>query len=208
VRFVDEAVEAGVLLRNVSGSAEKRSILETTGSGACFFDYDLDGDPDLYIVNGATVETVWSADAARDALYRNDGEGRFTDVTVEAGLVERGWGGGCASGDYDNDGDPDLYLTHFGPNVLWRNDGNGRFSDVTAAAGVGGAGWSLGAAFVDVERDGDLDLFVARYLLFQTTDPLATGSCTWKGIAVMCGPRGFPGETDLLYRNNGDVTFA
>jgi len=209
VTFVDEAVEAGIVLRNVSGSAEKRHILETTGAGACFLDHDLDGDLDVYLVNGATVETLFGDNPARDALYRNDGAGRFVDITLEAGLGDRGWGGGCTVGDYDNDGDPDLYVTNFGPNVLYRNEGGGRFSDVTATAGVAGASWSLGAAFFDMEGDGDLDLYVSNYLRFKTGSAGSQpGGCTWKGIPVMCGPRGFAGEEDVLYRNDGGGRFT
>ncbi|MGH9200298.1 MAG: FG-GAP-like repeat-containing protein, partial [Vicinamibacterales bacterium] len=209
VTFVDEAADAGVNLMNVSGTREKRYIVDTTGAGACFLDYDLDGDMDLYIVNGATLETMGPSNPARNALYRNDGAGRFTEVGEQAGVADNGWSGGCAVGDYDNDGDPDVYVTNYGPNVLYRNEGNGRFSDATAAAGVADRRWSLGAAFVDVDRDGDLDLYVANYLRFSSDDPAARSSdCRWKGVPVMCGPRGFPGEADTLYRNQGDGTFV
>ncbi len=209
VTFVDEAAEAGVVLMNVSGGAEKRYIIETTGAGACFFDYDSDADMDLYVVNGATLETVGHTNPARNTLYRNDGNGRFSDVGAQAGVAHNGWGGGCSAGDYDNDGDPDLYVTNYDANVLYRNDGGGKFRDVTAAAGVGDERWSLGAAFVDIDRDGDLDLYVANYLRFNLDDPAVRSSeCRWKGMAVMCGPRGFQGEPDALYRNNGDGTFS
>jgi tetratricopeptide (TPR) repeat protein len=208
VAFVDEAAEAGIVLANVSGSAEKRFIVETTGAGGCWLDYDLDGDLDLYVVNGAALEgEATTTPPARDALYRNEGAGRFTDATARAGIVDRGWGGGCAVGDYDNDGDPDLYVTNYGPNVLYRNEGHGIFTDVTAAAGVGDSRWSLGAAFFDAEGDGDLDLYVANYLRFDLAVAGAR-QCHWKGIPVMCGPHGFAGEEDELFRNNGDGTFS
>jgi hypothetical protein len=175
VRFVDVARQAGLGLVNVSGAAAKRHIVETTGAGACFLDYDLDGDVDLYVVNGATLETAGPRNPARDALYANDGTGRFRDVTEQAGVGDRGWGGGCAVGAVDGDGDPDLYVTNRGPNTLYRNQGDGTFRDVTAAAGVGDPRYSLGAVFSDVDGDGDLDLYVANYLDFDATDPEVLG---------------------------------
>lgn len=209
VTFVDEAAEAGVILMNVSGSREKRYIIETTGAGACFFDYDLDGDMDLYLVNGARLETIGPANPVRNTLYRNNGDGSFTDVTVQAGVGDNGWGGGCSVADYDNDGDPDLYITNYGPNVLYRNEGHGTFFDVTVKAGVGDDRWSAGAVFVDIDRDGDLDLYVANYLRFNIADlGRYSSGCYWKGAPVMCGPRGFEGEADVLYRNNGDGSFT
>ncbi|MEK6279381.1 MAG: FG-GAP-like repeat-containing protein [Acidobacteriota bacterium] len=209
VSFVDEAAEAGVILLNVSGGAEKRHITETTGAGPCFLDYDLDNDIDLYIVNGATLDTMGPKNPAQNALYRNDGEGRFTDTSAEAGVANNGWGGGCAVADYDNDADPDIYVTNYGSNVLYRNEGNGRFRDVTTAAGVGDVRWSLGAAFLDVDRDGDLDLYVANYLHLGPADLSARSlECRWKGTPVMCGPRGFQGEADALFLNNGNGTFT
>lgn len=207
VQFVDTAAEAGLVLRNSSGGgAEKWTILESTGAGACFLDHDGDGDLDLYLVNGATLGRD---NPASDALFENDGRGHFTDVTVRAGLGDDRWGGGCAVGDYDNDGDPDLYVTNFGPDVLYRNQGGGIFRDVTGAAGLGDPRWGLGAVFVDFDRDGDLDLYVANYLRFDPTDPkVLAARCRWKGGEVMCGPRGFEGEADVLYRNDGDGTFT
>ena len=209
VRFVNEAALVGVDLRNVSGTPAKRVIVESTGAGACFLDYDLDGDLDLYLVNGATLETTGAANPARDALYENDGRSGFRDVTDRAGVGDRGWGGGCAVADYDLDGDPDLYLTHYGADVLYRNEGNATFRDVTTAAGVDDRGWSLGAVFFDADRDGDLDLYVVNYLLFDPEEPgVLTRRCRWKGGDVMCGPRGFVGQADVYYRNDGDGSFT
>ncbi len=199
----------GVDLRNVSGTQAKRTIIESTGAGACFLDHDLDGDLDLYLVNGATLETAGPDNPARDALYENDGRNRFRDVTEQAGVGDRGWGGGCAVADYDNDGDPDLYLTHYGTDALYRNDGNGTFREVAAQVGVSDPRWSLGAVFFDADRDGDLDLYVANYLHFDAAEPgVLTRRCRWKGGDVMCGPRGFAGQADVYYRNDGDGTFT
>jgi Flp pilus assembly protein TadD len=209
VTFVDEAAEAGILVTNVSGSAEKRHIVETTGSGACFLDYDSDGDMDLYIVNGDTLDRRTADNTARDALYQNLGGGEFVDVTTRAGVGDPGWGGGCYAGDYDNDGDPDLYITNFGRDVLYRNEGDGTFREVTRDAGLGDPRWSSGAAFLDFDRDGRLDLYVANYLRFDPNDAdTLARRCRWKGAEVMCGPRGFPPESDLLYHNEGGGVFS
>ncbi len=208
VRFVDEAAEVGVSLVNVSGTSNKRHIVESTGAGACFLDFDLDGDLDLYLVNGATLATQGPANPARDALYENDGRGRLVDTTATAGLGDPGWGGGCAVADYDNDGDPDLYLTHYGADALYRNRGDGTFEEATAAAGLGDPRWSLGAVFFDADRDGDLDLYVANYLRFDPAEPwVLEQRCRWKGGEVMCGPRGFTGQADVFYVNEGNGTF-
>jgi tetratricopeptide (TPR) repeat protein len=209
VRFVDEAAEAGIVLANISGSPEKRHIVETTGAGACFLDYDSDGDLDVYLVNGGLLGGEPAGGAPRDALYQNRGGSEFIEVTSAAGVGDPGWGGGCAAADYDNDGDPDLYLTNYGRDTLYRNQGDGTFLDVTHAAGLGGARWNSGAAFADFDGDGLLDLFVASYLRFDTSDPeTMSRRCRWKGADVMCGPRGFPAEADLVYRNRGDGTFT
>ncbi len=208
VRFVNEAAAVGVVLRNVSGTPAKRSIVESTGAGACFLDYDLDGDLDLFLVNGATLETAGPDNPASDALYENDGRNGFLDVTESAGVGDRGWGGGCAVADYDNDGDPDLYLTHYGADALYRNEDGGTFREVATQVGVTDPRWSLGAVFFDADRDGDLDLYVANYLEFDAEEPgTLTRRCHWKGGEVMCGPRGFTGQADVYYRNNGDGTF-
>jgi enediyne biosynthesis protein E4 len=210
VRFVDVAAEAGLVLRNVSGGDEaKWTILESTGAGACFLDVEGDGDLDVYVVNGGTLADSPSAAPVRDALYLNDGRGRFTDATRAAGLEESAWGGGCAAGDYDNDGDPDIYVTNFGPDTLLQNQGDGTFRDVTAAAGLGHeARWGIGAAFFDADRDGDLDLYVANYVRLDVADPeVLRRRCRWKGGEVYCGPNGFEGDPDVFYLNRGDGTF-
>jgi tetratricopeptide (TPR) repeat protein len=210
VRFVDVAAESGIALRNLSGgsSEAKWTILETTGSGACFLDLEGDGDVDLYLVNGGTLATFGGHNTARDALYRNEGGGRFTDVTAAAGIAEQAWGGGCTAGDYDGDGDPDLFVSNFGADALYRNEGDGTFRDVTGVAGIREQAWGFGAAFFDADRDGDLDLFVANYLRFDPADAEMTARrCRWKGGAVMCGPRGFEGQADVFWRNRGDGTF-
>ncbi len=212
VTFVDESVEAGLTFMNVSGSTNKDFIPETTGSGACFLDFDLDQDLDLYLVNGATFSTLGAQNPARDALYENVGGARFVEVTERAGVGDPGWGGGCTVADYDNDGDPDLYITNYGRNTLYRNEGKGTFTDATAFAGVGVELFSTGAAFVDVDRDGRLDLYVANYLRFGPEElekfPPGSGGCFWKGAPVMCGPRGLAAEPDVLFHNEGDGTFV
>jgi len=204
--FVDSAAEAGLLQANVAGGrAEKWTILESTGAGACLFDAEGDGDLDLYQVKGGRLD---GKPAAANVFYRNDGQGHFRDATAEAGLANTGWGGGCAAADIDNDGDSDLLVTNFGPNVLYRNEGDGHFRDVTTAAGLVDDRYSLGAAFFDADGYGDLDLYVANYLEFDPQDPaMLARRCRWKSGEVMCGPRGFRGQADAFYRNRGDGTF-
>ncbi len=211
VRFVEESIEAGITFLNVSGTDNKNSIPETTGAGACFLDFDLDQDLDLYLVNGGTFVTDGQENPARDALYENVGGARFVDATERAKVGDNGWGGGCTVADYDNDGDPDLFITNYGRDTLYRNEGNGTFLDATLAAGVGDERWSTGAVFVDVDRDGKLDLYVANYLRFGPAElkafPAGSAGCYWKGAPVMCGPRGLVAQEDALYHNNGDGTF-
>src|SRR5262245_7830092 len=212
--FVDQATKAGLVANNVFGGVDtKKYIIETTGTGVAIFDYDNDGWPDIFIVNGTKLEgTPPGQPAPTNHLYRNNHDGTFTDVTQKAGLVHTGWGQGVCVGDYDNDGNPDLYVTDYGKNVLYHNNGNGTFADVTDKAGVGGSGkaWGTGCAFVDYDRDGHLDLMVANYVDFDLASAPAPGdrpSCIWKGVPVMCGPQGLPGAKNILYHNRGNGTF-
>jgi hypothetical protein len=211
--FVDAATHSGITLLNVTGGPNKDYIVEVNGNGAAFFDYDGDGDLDALVVNGSTLERLRQTGGdPLLALYRNDGTGRFADVTADSGMRTRGWGMGACVADVDNDGHDDVYITAFGANVLYRNDGDGTFSDITADAGVGDTRWGTNCAFGDYDRDGDVDLYVANFLSFdEKTVPRRGGSnskCQFMGVDVICGPRGLPGEADVLYRNNGDGTFT
>jgi enediyne biosynthesis protein E4 len=208
--FVDIAEKAGITLMNVHGGASKDYIVEANGNGAAFFDYDNDADVDVLIVNGSTLEHYKKGGDQIVALYRND-NGRFVDVTANAGLRKSGWGMGACVADYDNDGNPDVYITAFGPNTLFRNNGDGTFTDVTARAGVGDPRWSTGCAFGDYDRDGYVDLYVANYVNFDEKTVRPRGSndlCRYMGADVFCGPVGLPGQPDALYHNNGDGTFT
>lgn len=205
--FVDVAAQWGIVAPNVSGGVEKWTILESTGAGACLFDAEGDGDLDLYLVNGGTLEPGGLRPAA-DVFYLQGEDGHFEDGTRKAGLGKDGWGGGCAAADIEGDGDTDLLITQFGVNLLYRNDGGGVFREVAAAAGLTSHGYHLGATFFDEDGDGDLDLYIARYLVFDPANgEMVARRCNWKGGEVMCGPRGFVGEPDLFYRNRGDGTF-
>jgi hypothetical protein len=211
VRLRDVAREAGVVLANVCGShTAKRFIIEENGSGGAVFDYDGDGDLDLYLVNGADLEILEGrAPPVRNALYRNEGDWHFVDVTEEAGVTHTAWGFGAAVGDVNGDGAPDLYVTSLGVNVLFENLGDGTFRDVAASAGVADDGWGASAAFGDIDRDGDLDLYVTNYLVFDLAHPPQEGRpCFYDGLEVACGPVGFPKQADRLYRNDGSGRFA
>jgi hypothetical protein len=211
--FSDIAEKAGLTAVNVFGGVDtKKYIIETTGTGVAIFDYDNDGWPDIFIVNGTTLEGFPGKDAPTNHLYHNNHDGTFTDVTAKAGLTATGWGQGVCVGDYDNDGWEDLYVTYYGKNRLYHND-HGVFTEVAEKAGVAGSGkaWGTGCAFVDFNRDGRLDLMVANYVDFNmatTPKPGEGSSCVWKGVPVMCGPRGLPGAKNILYENRGDGTFA
>jgi hypothetical protein len=212
--FRDLAAAAGLRARTVIGSERtKEYILETTGGGGAILDYDNDGWPDIFLVNGARLSAPATEEAPASHLYRNNGDGTFTDATEKAGLARRGWGQGVCAGDYDNDGHIDLFVTYYGDQVLYRNNGDGTFSDVTRRTGLSSPvpRWNTGAAFLDFDRDGHLDLFVSAYVAHGDATRYAPGSgknCFWKGLAVMCGPAGLTGSYNMLYRNNGDGTFS
>jgi hypothetical protein len=217
VLFLDGTKAAGLdKWRHRSGDDEKRYILETAGSGVAILDFDNDGWPDIYLVNGSTLAAEQGKEAAaRAALFRNNHDGTFTDVAARAGVTNDRWGMGAAVGDFDNDGWPDLYVTNFGRNRLYHNNGDGTFTDVAEQAGVTVGGWSTGATWGDYDGDGLLDLFVPGYVKFDVNDPPAPGSkslgssfCQYRGANVMCGPRGLKGERDHLFRNNGNGTFT
>jgi len=205
-RFVDATGAAGVHIVNVSGERSKDYVVESLGSGACWFDYDADGDPDLFVPNGTRRPDAPAPSRASDALFRNEGKGRFTDVTAAAGLTDGAWSIGCAAADVDADGWIDLYVTQFGPSRLHRNRGDGTFEEIAARAGVGGAGMNTGAAFADADADGDLDLYVSRYVALDWRTARKRG-CGFRGLQVYCGPVGLPAEPDVFYRNRGDGTF-
>jgi hypothetical protein len=210
--FNDNAEKAGLTMTTVFGGKDtKKYIIETTGTGVSIFDYDNDGWPDIFLVNGTTLEGFPAGQAPSSHLYRNNHDGTFTDVTAKAGLTATGWGQGACVGDYDNDGWEDLYVTYYGKNRLYHNQ-SGVFSEVAEPSGVAGTGkaWGTGCAFVDYDRDGLLDLMVANYVDFDVSNAPAPGeraSCVWKGVPVMCGPRGLPGSKNILYHNLGGGKF-
>jgi len=220
--FQNTAGPAGLTRwHHIAGTPEKRLILEAKGPGVCLLDYDNDGWLDIYLVNGSTYDALaGKAASPQAALFHNNHDGTFTDVTEKAGVANDRWGYGCAVGDYDNDGWPDLYVTNYGQNRLYRNNHDGTFTDVAEKAGVevGTAQqpiWSAGATFGDYDGDGRLDLFVDGYAQIDLADPplpwsksAGFGSCQFRGVSVMCGPRGLKGEHDHLFHNNGDGTFT
>jgi enediyne biosynthesis protein E4 len=210
--FTDVAQKAGLTAPIVFGGKDtKKYIIETTGTGAAIFDYDNDGWPDIFLVNGTTLEGFSAGQAPTNHLYRNNHDGTFTDVTVKAGLNATGWGQGVCVGDYDNDGWEDLYVTYYGKNRLFHNQ-SGVFTEIAEKAGVAGSGkaWGTGCAWVDYDRDGHLDLMIANYVDFDLATAPTPGerpSCVWKGVPVMCGPRGLAGAKNILYHSRGDGTF-
>jgi hypothetical protein len=216
--FEDVAERAGIWVINVNGGvASKKYIIEATGSGVAIFDYDNDGWPDIFLVNGRPLqEATHSGNVADERpmshLFHNNHDGTFSDVTVKSGIKDNGWGQGVCVGDYDNDGHDDLFVTAYGSNRLYHNQGDGTFKEVAAPAGVAGSGleWGTGCAFVDYDRDGKLDIAVADYVHFDLATTPAPGEgpgCSWKGSPVMCGPRGLPGASNLLYHNLGNGRF-
>lgn len=216
VKFIEQATAAGLNAKTIYGSEGHNTyLLETTGCGLAFYDYDDDGWLDLFLVNGWRLDGFPAGQEPHCHLFKNNRDGTFTDVTAGSGLEHRtGWGQACCVGDYNNDGHDDLFVTYYGQNALYRNNGNGTFTDVTIAAGLAQPGpkirWNTGCTFVDYDRDGHLDLFVANYVDFdlKTAPKPEDGPCTYKGILVACGPPGLPGGRNILYHNNGDGTFS
>ncbi|MFH1568744.1 MAG: CRTAC1 family protein [Gemmatimonadota bacterium] len=202
-RFVDVTAAAGIDFVYTDGATGRKYMPETMGSGAAFFDYDGDGELDLYVVNGAPLPGFQAPTPPTNALYRNRGDGTFADSTAAAGVGDTGYGMGAAVGDCDNDGDADLYVTNFGANVLYRNQGDGRFA-ADAGAGVADPGWGTSAAFADYDRDGDLDLYVANYMDY---DPAANKTCYQGAARAYCGPTAYPGQSGVMYRNEGGGRF-
>ena len=213
VSFVNVAKESGLNVKTFFGGEHKNKyLLETTGCGIAFYDYDNDGWLDIFVVNGSRLEGFPQGQEPISHLFKNNRDGTFTDVTARAGVGRAGWGQGVCVGDYDNDGFDDLYITYYGTNVLYHNNGDGTFTDVSQKAGVAGKGtrWGTGCAFVDYDRDGRLDLFVANYIALdlKTAPVPESGPCLYKGVMVACGPPGLQGDTNILYHNNGDGTFT
>lgn len=210
IQFVDVAKSAGITTTTYTGGVDKNHILESTGNGVLVFDYNGDGYPDIYFVSGYRFPQRGQIEPHSNVLYRNNGNGTFTDVTKQAGVGAAVYGQGGCIGDFDNDGLPDIYVTNFGPNILYRNNGDGTFTDVTAKAGVGDPRWSIGCTFFDADHDGHEDLFVANYI-DTTWDQVHNAKRTrmWKGkVPVLDGPKGLPGSRNTFYHNNGDGTFT
>jgi hypothetical protein len=217
VIFQDIAKQAGLTSwHHVMGTPEKKYILETTGSGVALLDYDNDGWLDIYLVNGSTYDALkGKSEPPHAALFHNNHDGTFTDVSAKAGVTNGRWGYGVAVGDYDNDGWPDIYVSNFGKNRLYHNNHDGTFTDVAEKAGVQLGNWSTGATFGDYDGDGRLDLFVPGYVHYDVDHPPDPGSeavglsyCQFRGVNTLCGPRGLQGEPDHLFHNNGDGTFT
>lgn len=215
--YEDDSVKSGLATwTHVMGSPQAKYIIGANGSGVCLLDYNNDGWLDIYLVNGAAYDPATGKITPESAaLFRNNGNGTFTNVTKQAGVANDRWGFGCAVGDYNNDGYEDIYVDNFGKNRLYRNNGNGTFTDVAAQAGVQLGNWSTGATFGDYNGDGYLDLFVAGYIHWDWSKLPIPGSkavnysnCAFRGVPVMCGPRGLEGEPDHLFRNNGNGTFT
>ena len=220
-QFVNIAHQAGLRSKTIFGLENRnRLLLETTGCGVAFYDYDHDGWLDIFLVNGTRMDTVWSkADTPVNRLYKNNRDGTFTDVTVKAGLARSGWGQGCCVGDYNNDGLDDLLVTYWGDCVLYRNNGDGTFTDVSETTGlakttrVTAAGlkrWNTGCAFLDYDRDGWLDIFLGNYIDFdeKTVAVPEDGECIYKGLKVACGPPGLDGGKNILLHNDGKGNFT
>lgn len=207
-QFTDVTESAGIQFTHSIGDDKLDNIIESTGAGCAFFDYNNDGLLDIYLVNGSYLKGINSIRGRhlegklKNALYHNNGDGTFTDVSEKTGVADVGFGMGCVIGDYDNDGDADLFVTNYGPDVLYQNNGDGTFSDVTKQAGLEDDRWGIGASFFDYDRDGDLDLYVGAYILW---DPDYN---YYYAPDKFPGPLSYPGQQDALYKNNGDGTFT
>ena len=213
ISFIDVATQSGLSAKTIyGGEGKNKYLLETTGCGVAFYDYDQDGWLDIFLVNGWRLEGFAKGQEPSCHLFKNNRDGTFTDVTAKSGLARTGWGQSCCVGDYDNDGNDDLFVSYYGQNALFHNNGDGTFTNVTAKAGLlqSRNRWNSGCAFLDYDRDGHLDLFVANYIdLDLKTAPLPeSGPCTYKSILVACGPPGLPGGKNILYHNNGNGTFT
>jgi hypothetical protein len=207
--FRDVTAAAGVTFQH-HAAPEKKYIVESMSGGVALFDYNNDGLVDIFFVDSLTVATATDWSAARSALYRNLGNGKFEDVTEKSGLAHPGWGMGVCTADVDGDGWEDVYVTVLGKNRLYRNNHDGTFTDIAEQAGVAGGGWSTGCGFADYDRDGRLDLFVSRYVKVDLEHLPEFGkdkTCEYRGVAVQCGPRGLPGESDYLFHNDGNGRF-
>ena len=213
VDFRDVAIEAGLTAQNVVGGKDvKKYILEATGNGVAIFDFDNDGLMDIFLPNATTLDTKDAGEKSTSHLYRNVGKLRFEDVTRKTGLDRVGWGQGVCVGDYDNDGFKDLFVTYYGHSVLYHNEGDGTFRDVTKESGLYSdeVRWDTGCTFVDYDLDGKLDLVIGGYLEFDRSkipEPGASSYCQWKGLPVMCGPRGLPPGRNRLFHNKGQGKF-
>jgi hypothetical protein len=208
--FRNVTQEAGIAFQHHT-SVDKRVIAESMSGGVALLDFDNDGLLDVYLTDSLTVEKVRDPKAARSALYRNQGNGKFQDVTDRAGVGHPGWAMGVCTADVDGDGWEDIYVTGLGRNFLYRNNADGTFTDIAERVGLGGGGWSAGCGFADYDRDGDLDLFVSRYvhLDFDRLPEFGKGkTCQFRGVGVQCGPRGLSGESDFLFRNEGNGHFS
>jgi hypothetical protein len=211
--FIDVAKSSGLNAKTIYGGEHKnRYLLETTGCGVAFYDFDHDDWVDIFLVNGTRLEGFPKGQEPVSHLFKNNRDGTFTDITAGSGITRSGWGQGCCVGDYDNDGLDDLFVSYYGQPSLYKNHGNGKFTDVTAKAGLTQTRqrWNSGCAFLDYDKDGHLDLFVANYIDFDIkTAPLPEAAgCAYKGMQVACGPPGLDGGKNILYHNNGDGTFT